>query len=263
MYLCVSLIFIFLYIQLIFTNKITKDSSLFDTCNIPEIDSYITQGEFQKHFVGKDFRLSKPVVFRQIPINKQFRELIKLDSILKRYGNKHITVTTANTYSYKKQSMKLNEYIQLQIDKNPSKQSKWGNETVYWFGDDLFHDQTWLNQILKYYQHPPYTVDDFIQPSSTFGMGGQGTGVPFHFHGPGFQQMIYGRKRWYLSLEKPSFDPNETTLEWAIERRFKSPQPLLYECTLNRGDVIFFPNLWWHATLNLDFAMFLSTFLSL
>lgn len=137
------------------------------------------------------------------------------------------------------------------------------SETLYWFGDDLLNNQNWLQQILRYYRPPEYIVDDFIDPSLSFGMGGQGTGVPFHFHGPGFQQMISGRKRWFLSWEKPFFDPNETTLHWAMYRRYQFAQPFLYECTLYPGDIIFFPNLWWHATLNLDFAIFLSTFLSL
>jgi hypothetical protein len=137
------------------------------------------------------------------------------------------------------------------------------SETIYWFGDDLFNDQQWLQYILRYYKSPAYVVGDFVHPSLSFGMGGQGTGVPFHFHGPGFQQMISGRKRWYLSIDRPSFDPNETTLRWAMHTRERTMQPFLYECTLHPGDIIFFPNRWWHATLNLDFAVFLSTFLSL
>ena len=137
------------------------------------------------------------------------------------------------------------------------------SETLYWFGDDVLNNQQWLQQILRYYKSPPYVVSDFTQPSLSFGMGGQGTGVPFHFHGPGFQQMLTGRKRWYLAADRPRFDPNETTIQWALERREKDKQPFIYECTLHPGDIIFFPSLWWHATLNLDFAIFLSTFLSL
>ena len=34
-----------------------------------------------------------------------------------------------------------------------------------------------------------------------------------------------------------------------------------FECTLNPGDIIYFPNMWWHATLNLDeYTAFVSTF---
>ncbi|CAF1678313.1 unnamed protein product [Adineta ricciae] len=242
------------------TNNVEDIYSL-ETCNIPEEYTLISQHDFQQRYNNPKQSIT-PVVFRQVPINKQFLHLTQIDSILNRYGNKYITVTTANTYSYKKQHIRLNDYIHLQ--QNPSSKIKrWGNETLYWFGDDLLNDQYWLTQILRYYKSPSYTVDDFVQPSVTFGMGGRGTGVPFHFHGPGFQQMISGRKRWYLSAEKPTFDPNETTIQWALDQRWKTKQPFLYECTLNPGDLIFFPNLWWHATLNLDFAIFLSTFLSL
>ncbi|CAF4748055.1 unnamed protein product, partial [Rotaria socialis] len=207
-----------IFFVIVSTKLYPEDIYSLETCNIPEEFSYINQNEFNNRY-GSEKYLAKPVVFRQIPIDKQFLNLIQLDSILRRYGNKYITVTTANTYSYKKQYIKLNDYISLQKE-SPVK-SKWGNETLYWFGDDLLNDQKWLHQMLRYYKPPPYAVGDFFEPSLNFGMGGTGTGVPFHFHGPGFQQMIVGRKRWYLSVEKPFFDPNETTTEWAIEKRFK------------------------------------------
>ncbi|NWI87486.1 JMJD8 protein, partial [Pitta sordida] len=33
------------------------------------------------------------------------------------------------------------------------------------------------------------------------------------------------------------------------------------ECTLRPGEVLYFPDRWWHATLNLDTSVFISTFL--
>jgi hypothetical protein len=94
-----------------------------ETCNIPEESSLITQDEFNIRYGGKG-NPTQPVVFRQIAINKQFLNMIQLDSILHRYGNKYITVTTANTHSYKKRSIKLNDYIDLQ--KESSIKQKWG-----------------------------------------------------------------------------------------------------------------------------------------
>ncbi|VDM70413.1 unnamed protein product [Strongylus vulgaris] len=43
-----------------------------------------------------------------------------------------------------------------------------------------------------------------------------GTGVPFHFHGPVFAEIIYGSKRWFLYPfeERPEFEPDHSTLEW-------------------------------------------------
>lgn len=94
-----------------------------DTCNVPEEFSLISQTEFSHRYAGLD-RPSVPVVFRRIPMNKQFVRMIELDAILQRYGNKSITVTTANTHSYTKQNMKLQDYIQQQI--RSSVASKWG-----------------------------------------------------------------------------------------------------------------------------------------
>ena len=75
---------------------------------------------------------------------------------------------------------------------------------------------------------------------------GAGTGVPFHFHGPGFGEVIYGRKRWFLypPNHQPKFHPNRTTLHWLVEdypRLLEYEMP--YECTLEQGDVRIFIHL--------------------
>ena len=107
------------------TNNVENISSL-ETCNIPEEFSLIAQNEFSMRYGGK-INSPKPVVFRQISMNKYFLYMSQLDSMLNRYGNKYITVTTANTHSYKKQSMKLNDYINLQkITTTTTTTSKWG-----------------------------------------------------------------------------------------------------------------------------------------
>ncbi|XP_023584106.1 jmjC domain-containing protein 8 isoform X1 [Trichechus manatus latirostris] len=93
---------------------------------------------------------------------------------------------------------------------------------------------------------------------------GAGSGVPFHWHGPGFSEVIYGRKRWFLypPEKTPEFHPNKTTLAWfhdTYPTLAPSARPL--ECTIQAGEVLYFPDRWWHATLNLDTSVFISTFL--
>ena len=112
------------------------------------------------------------------------------------------------------------------------------------------------------YQLPPLTLP-FHKPALSFGCAGPGTGVPFHFHGPGFAESIYGRKRWFLTApdDRPEFHPNKTTLQWFTED-YSKVKNQMYECTLKPGEVIYFPDKWWHATLNLDTSVFISTFLS-
>ncbi|XP_058893294.1 jmjC domain-containing protein 8 isoform X5 [Kogia breviceps] len=109
-------------------------------------------------------------------------------------------------------------------------------------------------------------VEQMLHPQDPFSMGnGAGSGVPFHWHGPGFSEVIYGRKRWFLypPAKTPEFHPNKTTLAWLRDTYpalALSARPL--ECTIHAGEVLYFPDRWWHATLNLDTSVFISTFLS-
>ncbi|KAK1784799.1 hypothetical protein P4O66_003474 [Electrophorus voltai] len=108
-------------------------------------------------------------------------------------------------------------------------------------------------------------VKFLLNPQSEDTLGsGPGTGVPFHWHGPGYSEVIYGRKRWFLYPpdEAPEFHPNHTTLSWVTH---SYPNLELWnrplECTIRPGEVLYFPDRWWHATLNLDTSVFISTFL--
>ena len=93
--------------------------------------------------------------------------------------------------------------------------------------------------ILDEYKIPPYSLPLHTHALS-FGLAGPGTGVPFHFHGPGFAEAIYGRKRWFLTQPdvKPDFHPNKTTLQWFLEDYDKQKESTyFYECTLKPGEV--------------------------
>ncbi|XP_075021934.1 jmjC domain-containing protein 8 isoform X7 [Calonectris borealis] len=108
-------------------------------------------------------------------------------------------------------------------------------------------------------------VEKLLEPQDPARLGsGSGSGVPFHWHGPGFSEVIFGRKRWFLYPpdKTPHFHPNETTLAW-LHRTYPAlpPAERPLECTLRPGEVLYFPDRWWHATLNLDTSVFISTFL--
>ena len=67
----------------------------------------------------------------------------------------------------------------------------------------------------------------------------------------------------YEPDKMPVFNPDKSTLQWFIESYFKlnaSEKP--YECICNVGDIIYFPDRFYHATLTVDNAVFISTFLS-
>ncbi|KAM4535811.1 jmjC domain-containing protein 8 [Fundulus diaphanus] len=204
------------------------------------------------------YAFSRPVVLRGLTDNTNFQLLCSKSSLLEKFGSLKVRLSTANTHSYRKVDVLFQQYVDELL--RPQARDALGSETLYFFGDNNFTE--WQN-LFDRYQPPPYVLPDTTGAYS-FGIAGPGTGVPFHWHGPGYSEVIYGRKRWFLypPSKEPHFHPNRTTLSWLTETYPYLPEeeaPL--ECTIRPGEVLFFPDRWWHATLNLDTSVFISTFL--
>ncbi|XP_076072588.1 jmjC domain-containing protein 8-like [Mytilus galloprovincialis] len=223
-------------------------------CNIEVRDaSQLSQEEFIKRYAHQS-----PVVIKGATDNRNFHQICSKDELIRNHGTKKIRLSSANTYSYEKRDVSLKYYIENVM--KPQTLTMLGNETFYWFGDNNY---TEWEDVFNRYKPPPYKLP-FMTGAYSFGVADAGTGVPFHFHGPGFGEVIYGRKRWFLypPEKTPSFHPNRTTLQWLFEDYPNlHPDDKPIECTINQGEIIYFPDRWWHATLNIDKSVFISTFL--
>jgi len=224
-------------------------------CNIEKHDAHtLTRNEFLHRYA-----YSEPVIIRNID-NRLFRQLSTRERLLHDFGDVTIQLSSANTYSYHRVTATFGEYVKQYM--RPQNLNMKGNETFYLFGDI---DRNEWDSLLKHYRQPTDYVPPTYTTALSFGVAGAGTGVPFHVHGPGFAEVIYGRKRWFLYApgNRPIFDPDTTTLKWFMEEYpnlVGDKRP--YECVMNPGEVIYFPDMWWHATLNVDTSVFVSTFLS-
>ncbi|XP_026887683.1 jmjC domain-containing protein 8 [Electrophorus electricus] len=232
------------------------ESSLSDEgrCNVDIRDvNSITHAEFIH-----EYAYTKPVILRDITDNAKFRLLCTKTNLLREYSDKRVRLSTANTHSYRKVDVQFKDFVKFLL--NPQSEDTLGSDTLYFFGDNNF---TEWHSLFEKYKAPPYHLP-YTSPAYSFGIAGPGTGVPFHWHGPGYSEVIYGRKRWFLYPpdEAPEFHPNHTTLSWVTH---SYPNLELWnrplECTIRPGEVLYFPDRWWHATLNLDTSVFISTFL--
>ncbi|XP_074648328.1 jmjC domain-containing protein 8-like [Tubulanus polymorphus] len=222
-------------------------------CHIEVRGKDLTNQEFLNRYA-----FTKPVVLKDFSNNKNFLQLTRRKHLLENYGHKKIKLSTANTHSYDKQTVSLKTYVNDYL--KPQSLDALGNETLYWFGDNDFED--WSGFFERY--NRPALYIPRLTGALSYGIAGPGTGVPFHWHGAGFAEVLYGRKRWFMypPHKTPSFHPNQTTLHWLIydyPTLSYTQKPL--ECTIGPGEIIFFPDQWWHATLNIDTSVFISTFL--
>ncbi|KAM9210900.1 jmjC domain-containing protein 8 isoform 2-T2 [Dugong dugon] len=213
----------------------------------------LTYAEFVQRYA-----FFRPVILQGLTDNTRFRALCSRERLLALFGDSVVRLSTANTFSYQKVDLPFQEYVEQLL--HPQDPTSLGNDTLYFFGDNNFTE--WA-PLFRHYSPPPFGLLG-TTPAYSFGIAGAGSGVPFHWHGPGFSEVIYGRKRWFLypPEKTPEFHPNKTTLAWfhdTYPTLALSARPL--ECTIQAGEVLYFPDRWWHATLNLDTSVFISTFL--
>lgn len=193
--------------------------------------------------------------------NRRFEEATRKHALLERHGKDEITLSTGNRNSYAKRLSTVAAYIR--DDVRPQQESVPGNVSWYHFGDP--HHLTWA-EVRSVYEPPTKFMHPQQQPALSFGFAGSGTGVPFHTHGAVFAEVLHGRKRWWLSAPsaEPRFDPDDNTLSWLrnVRPTYSPVEALrLLDCVCERGDVIYIPSFWHHATLNIGETVFMSVFL--
>merc|ERR1712113_639011 len=105
----------------------------------------------------------------------------------------------------------------------------------------------------------------------TIGLGGLHSGAPWHFHDAAFVEVLHGRKHFAFVPPDDAAIPlineaiqNLSQLHWYLEERPRLEREgylnSLQECTINAGDILYFPPYWHHGVVNLEpYTAFVST----
>lgn len=173
-----------------------------------------------------------------------------------------VSLTSSNAQSEHVSKMTLKNYISYQIGSEVLPTSL-SNETWYLFGET--YSTEWKNYLLKHYVLPPCQSCDNGEVSLSFGIGGKGSGVQWHTHGPGFSEVIHGSKHWVLYPSESTikdFNKDFSSRHWMEEVYTKLlPNEKPWECTIYPGELIYFPNEWHHAIINVEaYSAFVSSF---
>jgi len=209
------------------------------------------------------------IIIRDSPSYVDFSERASMENITNQFPrNFQITLSSSNSFSANRRTISLEQYLK-ETGETQVLPHQLSNQTWYLFGETFTKE--W-KQFLSYYTLPKCVACIRDRVALSFGIGGAGSGVQWHTHGPGFSESIHGRKHWILYPPEfqPVYNPDFTSLHWMeytyptlldfdsarISQRHKP-----FECTLYPNEMIYFPNHWHHATINLDkYTAFVSTF---
>ena len=139
----------------------------------------------------------------------------------------NVTLSSSNSFSEHRRTIPLQTYIEEIITNSSSSTATPGssstvspdtrsNETWYLFGET--YSDEWKRLLRRYELSPCQACirDDTYGAALSFGIGGKGSGVQWHVHGPGWSESLKGRKHWvmYEFNKKPNFDPDNTSYHW-------------------------------------------------
>ena len=174
----------------------------------------------------------------------------------------NVTLSSSNSFSAHRRTVPLERYLE-ETALTETYPDMLSNETWYFFGET--YGPEWKDLLLQYEMPPCETCPDREMSALAFGFGNVGSGVQWHMHGPGFSEAVHGRKHWvlYPPGRRPTYDADRASRHWMEESypRIKDEDDLPWECTLSPSEMVYFPDQWYHATINLDsYTAFVSTF---
>jgi len=228
-----------------------------------------------------------PVVMRNATFvsSAEYRARTTVRALIAAVGDANVTLSSSNSFSYGRRRMSVAQYLTEAL--SPQAQAAWAAaarddsaaaEMYYWFGE---HGEE-LKALTSSYPLPRYATPGALlsvamdaqvgatesarpieAPALSFGVGPDGSGVPFHFHGDGFSEVFHGAKLWLLYPHKPPrFRENATAVRWLYSDYYAlTPAERPLECLIGPGDLLYFPKGWWHAVVNVGETVFMSTFL--
>ena len=248
------------------------------SCDVAEEAADLPVATFHKRYRAA----SIPVVIRNATRQStaEYRARTLIAALTAEYGDAEVTLSSANAYSYGRRKMRLAQYFEEALGARA--QAAWAaaadadgaaDSLFYWFGE---HGKE-VKSLIAQYPLPRYAQPSarlaFVAasgeassaepPALSFGVGPDGSGVPFHFHADGFSEVLHGAKYWLLTPGKPPrFRENGTSLSWVVHdlprlSAHERPQT----CLIRPGDVLYFPHGWYHAIVNVGETVFMSTFL--
>ena len=166
---------------------------------------------------------------------------------------KEIPVPFAETFGYSAQQTTLKTYL--------GKIKEFFNRNK----DDIHHYSEVAAPSFIYEAIPPnfpllekFKIPAILNPNQThismtdifFSLGPAFSGVPPHFHRSSWSLLVYGQTRWFLYPPPHATYTKQPVWDWWLTHEKTGHEGAL-ECAQHPGDVLFVPDMWGQASINL------------
>jgi hypothetical protein len=218
-----------------------------DRCDIVRLKS-LSQTEFESdYYLKKPFMLSTDL--------GDHAKAFSRPEMIKNYGNRTVLtgisrdiITLAGTGYH---PMDLSDYVGGIMAQGKD----YGGDTLYLFDrGEFFKEATGLKSHIEL-SSTPFRLDD--EDALYIAIGNAYSGTQFHHHADGWNLQIFGKKHWMMYPPSQMPPIHYPSIYVGIRRWFDHFLPQLEEsekpivCTAGPGDVIYIPDGWYHATVNL------------
>ena len=181
------------------------------------------------------------------------------DNFLARHGNLAVKTQPSSEVVYNRQggakvaaTVTVQEYVDQRMASHAGPRTKNADEQ-YLFGGtttaQLFHDVPapgYFQDLTRF----AWEREERAR-AALFFLGPAGSGVGMHEHTSAWNALVYGRKRWVLLAPNSHYGPTATTMgEWMKNWHARFRQGDVYECTQHKGELVYVPTNWMHATHN-------------
>ena len=239
---------------------ITYGGWLSTTLSLPQdltneqCDFDVLSGSDAQTFVFDYLSLLRPVLIRNatsIHSMKRFYQLWQRNKFVSEYGHlmfKEVDVPYTAASGSPETSLKdfLGKMKQFQAE-----HKHLPIDSIPW-PPYIFKNILWDSTLLTGFSLPAVLDVNITHISPTkfkFHVGPPLSGVPVQISRNSWNVLVYGQRRWFLHPPDRAFSSKEHILEWWRDSYRGSPDAL--ECVQYPGDLVFVPDVWGHAFINL------------
>ena len=233
---------------------LTKERCDIDVMAEPDLQS----------FVFDYLALQRPVLVRNATNNQQMKTLYhtwqrnKFEQEYRGLNFKEVEVPYAEAFGYTTSRPTTIKAFMAKMKKLNQEQKQIGKIDDFPNPTYIFETISSNSPILKDFYLPSFLDPELTNVESSklqFYLGPPLSGAPVHFHRNAWNILIYGQKRWFLYPPDKAFYSKQHVWDWWKQNRgggrekWTIDPPL--ECVQYPGDLMFVPDMWGHAVINL------------